>query len=279
MKSKELIDKYKVLYKSGIETVIFLDLAKEEDFTGCSDKVILASEKEDGIEYPASICAYLQTFGVICNLQDEAYSVGKRYSRYSITRELLSMRQDWTNSKTIKEYLKEQDFRINFDEYNQIEGEYTPRMSEVMDIAKINIFLVELGTDIYHFYDSSTDNPEVFYYVRPKGVVSNFVSVTDTYRRSIFYLICKYAPYGYVYHKVIDKDTPRKIFNKDCVPEKEWLKHYSKILQDISFQKLQELNQLRDEYYILNQEQEEKEDRILTIDEFETNFLKYVASK
>lgn len=76
MKPKELIERYQVLYKSGIETVIFLGLAKESDFVGCSDEELSISENEDGFDYPASICAYLKTFGVFCNMQDMIIILG-----------------------------------------------------------------------------------------------------------------------------------------------------------------------------------------------------------
>lgn len=279
MKSNELIKRYQVLYKSGVETVVFLGLAKESDFIGCSDEEILTSETEDGIDYPASVCAYLQTFGVFCNMQDHDYNIGTKFSQFKMTRELISMKRGWTNSKTMKDFLKEQDFRVNLEEFNPIEGEYTPKLSEVMNLDKINIFLVELNTNIYHFYDSSSDNPEIFYYVYNKGVVSNFVSVTDTYRRSIFYLICKYAPYGYKYQNPMNKDTPKKLFDRPCPPEKEWLRFYSEWFQNSTFQKNNELNRLRDEYYIINQEQEEKESRILSLDEFETNFIQFLEKR
>lgn len=280
MKSKELIEKYQMLYTSGIGAIVFLGLAQTKDFIGSSVEQILASEKEDGLDYPASISAYLQTFGEICNMQDSEFNIGTHYSRFRVTRELISMRKSWTNSKTIKEYLSENDFRVNFEPINPIEGEYTPQLSEVIDINKINIFLVEVENDIYHFYDSSAgDNPEVFYYVRDKGVVSNFISVTDTYRRSIFYLICKYAPYGYKYVNKINRNSPKILFDKKCPPEKEWLNYYSEWFQDADFHKINELNRRRDEYYLINQEQEKKEDRILTLDEFETNFINFIKAR
>lgn len=279
MKSNELIKKYEVLYKSGVETAVFLGLANECDFIGCSDEEILMSEAEDGIDYPASVCAYLQTFGVFCNLQDQDYNIGSKYSQFKITRELLSMKSNWTNSKTIKDYLKEQDFSVNFEELNPIPGEYTPKLSEIMNLDKINIFMIELSTNIYHFYDSSTDNPEIFYYILNKGVVSNFVSVTDTYRRSIFHFLCKYAPYGYKYQNQINRDTPKALFDTPCPPEKEWLRFYSEWFQDSTFQKNNELNRLRDAYYMINQKQEKNENRILTLDEFETNFIQFLKTR
>lgn len=280
MERKELIKRYQALYTSGVDAIVFLGLAKVEDFAGSSDEQIIASEKEDGLNYPASICAYLQTFGEICNMQDSEFNIGTRYSRFKVTRELITMKRSWTNSKTIKEYLKENDFRVNFEPINPIEGEYTPRLSEVIDLNNINIFLVEVANDIYHFYDSSaSDNPEIFYYVRGKGVVSNFISVTDTYRRSIFYLIGKYAPYGYKYIERMNKDTPKSLFDRECPPEKEWLHYYSEWFQNASFHKINELNRHRDEYYLINQEQEKKENRILTLDEFETNFINFIKLK
>lgn len=279
MKPKELIERYQVLYKSGIETVIFLGLAKESDFVGCSDEELSISENEDGFDYPASICAYLKTFGVFCNMQDHDYNIGSKFSGFKVTRELISMKRAWTNSRPMKDYLKEQDFRVNFEEFNPIEGEYTPKLSEIINLDKINIFLVEVNTNIYHFYDSSTDNPEIFYYIYNKGVVSNFVSVTDTYRRSIFYLICKYAPYAYKYQDNINRNTPKVLFDKPCPPEKEWLKFYSEWFQNSTFQEDNELNRLRDEYYIINQEQELRENRILTLDEFEANFISFLKTR
>lgn len=275
-----LIKKYEVLYKSGIDMVVFLNFSKKNHFKGCSNEQIEEWSKENQLEYPPSVWAYLKTFGVFSNIEDNEYNIGSHYSSFSQTKEFILMRPDKRNKMTIKEYIIKNDFRVNYDElYDKDKqvGIYTPRLSEIIDLSKINIFLVELNNEIYHFYDSSHENPEVFYYIDGKGVTSNYTTVTNTYRKSIFQFICKYAPYAYENLSEITKDTPFKPFTLDCPEEKLWLKKYTEMLQNIDFRKFSRMNDYRNLFYLLNDKREKEEDRILSLDEFETDFIKFLS--
>lgn len=276
--SKDVIDKYKAIFENAIDIVVYLGFSERSDFIGCSVEELQALEKAHNTIFPPAVSAYLQTMGVVNRIKGYDFDIARTVSNAKAANELAIRHEPWREGMTVKEYLKSKNFRVNFDN-NSLEdnvGIYTPNLSEVVDIDKIFIFYFEAYIQTFRFYDASFENPYIYYFSNNDSIVSNFSSITDTYRRNFFGFICRFAPYGFEFKEKGNKKAPQKLFDKPCEPHRMWMKEYSELLQGADVFKYKTLGDKRNVFYILNQEQEKAENRILTLDEFETNFIAYL---
>lgn len=181
--------------------------------------------------------------------------------------------QKYYNRKTALELIRENNYPVNEDE----EEETHLPILKLIKPENITFFQWDGDRSTFYFFDHTKENPIVFYFAEYARIGTGYGTFTDVIRSILFLAISNNAATEftkiYTAHKERDRTPPPPL---KC--DKQWIMDYIHIYKykviDRSL-----IGKFRTEYLEQNKQREQIENRILTIDEFESGFLNYLKEK
>lgn len=281
MTNNKTIDKYDVLYASGIEFALRINLCKPHEIEGASDYEIQNFCLDHNVTIPPSLWSYTRHYGKKVRARESEYNCIQTLSNYKYALHQANLREEWHQMMNLKELLLHKNFKVNYDDDYPDDsiGEYTPEINSLLDINNIFVFDYDGFARRFKFLDSSKENPEIFCLTRYYTLSTTFLSLTNRYRHLLFVNILNAAPFafaemGIVNGKRVPVSSPPKI---DYTDGFECLKAYQKIFSTKKMNR-QLLTKQRENFYAINDEIEKKENRILPFTEFENKFIEYLRA-
>lgn len=279
--NKNIIDKYDILFSSSIDFTFRVGLYKKQDILGASDNEIkLFCERHNIQKFPAILWSYTRHFGKKANIRYSNRSIAAHtMADFDYAIHQANLKDEWNGNLTLRESLNKSNPLVNYDYNYPIgeEGMYTPPIKSLMNIEDIVFFSYEPFDRSYKFVDGSKENPEIFHLSRSQYVSSLFTSFSNRFRDILFMYIASYAGEDFVEMAIIDgKLSPVGVPPViDYSSGLEFIKEYQEIFKrkDLDTRKIKSLRQ---QFYQINNEVEKKENRILSFNEFEENFINFL---
>jgi hypothetical protein len=264
-------NKYDVFFEGMINFIQKTGLSDEYENIGANYSEISSFENEYKIKFPLVFKSYLKYFGKKTHIR-------MTDSVFEMTIPNIAKTIDESNKNRVIEIIDKKNFKVNYDDNypEENEGEYTPPIKDLIDISNITIFYWDQLRSEFNFFDSSKENPEVFFFVEYSHIISKFYTFTTDVRGILFLAISLNAntEFQNIYCKARRDNGRPSPPPVDCSGI-EWLKDYIYLAKNFP-KKFAEIDHFREEYYAINSEMEKRENRILTIDEFEYSFLNYL---
>lgn len=280
MTNEKTTDKYDELYASAVEFAFRIHLCNREEVEGATDAEIQQFCNKHNVILPPAMWSYTRHFGRKARIRDTDYNCVHSLTDYQYALDHANRREEWNEMLNLKELLSQKNFKVNYDEDSpeDNEGLYTPEITSLVDVNNVLPFHYDEFTRTFKFLDSSLENPIIYYLTRYYALSSTFTSFTNRYRDVKFMYIVNSAPQGFaemglVNGKRVPISPPPVIDYSDGF---EYLKVYQELFKKKDLDRGR-LKQLREAFYMINDEIEEKENRILSFTEFENNFIRYIT--
>ena len=284
MKDREVIDKYDILYESCIEFCSRIGLCNKDNVVHVSDEEISLLCKRIDTTLPPALWSYTRFFGNGVSLNNSEYIMTHSILDYEHAYSIANMRiEDECDGMTLKEILNTRSFKVNYDgdSPEDNEGIYTPEIKSLMNIDDIFVYYYDSFNRSFKFVDSSKENPFIYYLVRYEALTSYFSSFTDRCRDLMFMYIVNMAPFDFKGPTMFFEKSIFIAFDEEINYSGgyEWIKTYQDILKKLTASQRETLKRLRGIFYELNNEVEQRENRILSFSEFEGNFIDFLKSE
>lgn len=282
MTDNHTIDKYNILFASGVEFALRTGLSEKDGIEGASEAEIHLFCKKRKVHFPAALWSYCRYFGKKAQAKATDYNYGYSLATFDYALHQSRQRSEWHDMLDVRELLSKENFKVNYDPDFPDDniGLYTPEIATLMNVEDIMVSNYDEFTRTFELIDSSKENPELFYLTKYYILTSNFITITNRYREALFTFITNNAQYDFAEMEFVDgKRVPiSKPASIDYSDGFECLKVYQDLFKnenlDITY-----LKKLREQFYIINNQIEEKENRILSFTEFENNFISFIQDK
>lgn len=279
----EKVNKYNSLFDTGLEFICRIGLCQRDTVIGATDKEILKFSEDTGIILPASVWSSARFFGVNSPLANSRFNLMTNLDDLKEYTEFANLREEWLDGMNVKEYLKAKDFKINYDYDNPNDnyGIYTPDLKDMIDVDNAIFFDYDSFTRTLRFIDGKNENPCVYSFNQYRSLTSAFVMFSNVFRHFLFLIILNYAPQQFK-GNIFFRDLNINLNNNkelDYSGGYEFINRYQNLFRGLSNTKRIQLDKQRAVFYILNNEIEQKENRIMSCIEFENRFIQFILEK
>lgn len=282
MTKKENINKYDLLFDSGVELASRIGLCKREGIIGATDEEINEFCVKHRINLPLSSWSYARFFGHSSQMIKSDYNIAFSLREFDYALHQASLKKDWLDGMNLREYIKSKNFKVNYDDEipEDNDGIYTPEINNLMDADNIAFYSYDPFSRSFSFFDTRQENPILYDITAYRVVTSLFLPVTNQFRNSIFMFLVTYAAQDFNTHLDYHQSTPQsgsKTNNKiDYSGGFECIQFYQELFKNNQNTNVAKLKYYRDLFYQLNNSYEEETEQILSITEFENKFINYL---
>ena len=275
-----IFPKYDSFFNSIREFLVKTNLYSELDFIDVNDYDILFLENLIHIKFPEALVAFLKHFGK-----------NDKILRPNLAMSLTDILNAFGKSSAIKEYLQKQNFVVNTDGIKIVNGkvelikvtngvyEEVINLNNLFDINEAIFLHVGFTTEVI---DSRIENPIIHSFLSDWTFTSSQLRLTDFIRNILFNEIelnlkgRDYSSYSNdinSYYFELNKKI--NAIDISCL---DWANTYRRIFLN-NIMPVHEFRMYRNEFYFINEFDEIKKSLILSIDDFESAFIKYLQSK
>lgn len=280
MNNYMIFPKYDSFFNSIREFLVKTNLYSELDFIDVNDYDILFLENLIHIKFPEALVAFLKHFGK-----------NDKILRPNLAMSLTDILNAFGKSSAIKEYLQKQNFVVNTDGIKIVNGkvelikvtngvyEEVINLNNLFDINEAIFLHVGFTTEVI---DSRIENPIIHSFLSDWTFTSSQLRLTDFIRNILFNEIelnlkgRDYSSYSNdinSYYFELNKKI--NAIDISCL---DWANTYRRIFLN-NIMPVHEFRMYRNEFYFINEFDEIKKSLILSIDDFESAFIKYLQSK
>lgn len=282
MNNYMIFPKYDSFFNSIREFLVKTNLYSELDFIDVNDYDILFLENLIHVKFPEALVAFLKHFGK-----------NDKILRPNLAMSLTDILNAFGKSSAIKEYLQKQNFVVNTDGIKIVNGkvelikvtngvyedEEVINLNNLFDINEAIFLHVGFTTEVI---DSRIENPIIHSFLSDWTFTSSQLRLTDFIRNILFNEIelnlkgRDYSSYSNdinSYYFELNKKI--NAIDISCL---DWANTYRRIFLN-NIMPVHEFRMYRNEFYFINEFDEIKKSLILSIDDFESAFIKYLQSK
>ncbi len=273
---------YLDFYLSAREYLIKIKKVSEQDFDCVKESEITKIENLIEKKFPPSLFEYLRIFGKLGQIIPEGFPINlarieDAYYKTAYKISILESRdfKVYTDGKKITNGKV-----IQTDDSH--ESEYFKKYN-ILDLLNVKDFLFLDINDTATFINSKEEDPIVHYLIDSTTLTSSMLPLSTSFRAILFNEILPKLGWNPNYYKDRDgrlkKDLSsfdrERFWLKDSIDisNLEWALIYDKIFREEQ-QNISVFQEIRREFYQINEINEKQNGRILTIDEFEWQFIK-----
>lgn len=246
-----------------------LGLCEEGKIKGCTDSEITAFGKKWSLNISPALWAYLRHLGSENPLQGTAYSLAISLQDIDYAMTEANQQKDWLEGKNLIEFIRYNNFRVNYDDASpeDNEGIYTPDINSLINSNDVLFYNYAPFSRSFSFMDSNEENPILYNMFSYRVLTSQFHTLTTTVRDVLFTFLEKH---------ILSNLSERRIDNFQ--PGFESIDIYKELFKSLNNKEKLELRRLRDIFYQIKDREERETGNILSIGEYEADFIKYLEA-
>lgn len=283
MTKKDKINKYDTFFESGAELATRIGLCKRENIIGATDEEINEFCVKHRISLPLCSQSYARFFGHSSQMGESDYNITFSLRDFDYAQHQASLKRDWLEGMNLREYIGTKNFKVNYDDEmpEDNDGIYTPEINTLMDTNNIAFYSYDPFSRSFGFFDTQQEDPILYDITAYRVVTSLFLTVTNSFRNSIFMFLINYAAQDFnlhldCHHSAIQDDS--KTNNKiDYSGGFECIKFYQELFKNNQNLNVVQLKYYRDLFYQLNNKFEQETQQVLSVPKFEDKFINFLS--